>query len=359
MKIRIEMTAEELTKGTELCASILPGIDISSYFPTERQQIETKCNIYEMNNITDPETGMVSEIEIKTHFIMWMLRKLKPFVATFITLWHMFTDFCEDIQLMMGDITVLHNGEDLSEKLYKMAEESDYFHNSDEQFVEPIQQLSMEPIYSVHYKGDTLAEIVSNSRYFYLTEEEAMDFATSKKTDERYNDIHPLYCQKGYNGIDTKLLNSAFFEYRGYHIKKDSNTDRYIVIANGHEVIDRRNNILEAMSVIDFRSDCTKFLHRVYTTDKNKKNINQIFVNKECAKTYYNNTADADKCDDLYLISFSVPAYFDIDNIAACTISYRSYNIDISEDRTCTIDDMYFNTFNDAMDYIDEISIVL
>ena len=109
MKIHIEMTAEELTKGAELCTGIFPGIDVSSYVPTERQQLEAKCNIYEMSNVVDPETGIISEMEIKTHFIMWMIRKMKPFIATFVSLWHLFTDFCEDIQLMMGDVTVLYD----------------------------------------------------------------------------------------------------------------------------------------------------------------------------------------------------------------------------------------------------------
>lgn len=123
MKIRVEMTAEEITKGAEIIASIFPGIDTSSYIPTERQQVDAKCNIYEMSTISEPETGIIADLEIKTHFIVWMLRKMKPFIATFSTLWHMFTDFCDDIQLMMGDVTILHNGEDLAAKLSDIANE--------------------------------------------------------------------------------------------------------------------------------------------------------------------------------------------------------------------------------------------
>jgi hypothetical protein len=49
---------------------------------------------------------------------------MKPFIAAIMSLWHMITDFYEDMELMMGEVTVLTNGEDLAEKLGKMAEES-------------------------------------------------------------------------------------------------------------------------------------------------------------------------------------------------------------------------------------------
>lgn len=261
MKIRIEMTAEELNKGSELVAGILPGIDISSYVPANHQQVETKCDIFEIDNIVDPETGVISEIEIKTHFIMWMLRKMKPFIATFVTLWHMFTDFCEDIQLMMGDITVLHNGENLSDKLSKMVEESDYnctnndqFDESEQSLDELKQELSAEPIYSLHYFSNILNEIISNNRHFFLTKDEAIDFVASTKSKMQYRnqDIYPLYCQNGYNNVDTKLLNSKFFKYRGYYIKKDD-SNHYLVITDDNKFIDSYNTILEAMGVIDFK----------------------------------------------------------------------------------------------------------
>lgn len=132
MKIRIEMTSEEVSKSVELVAAILPGADVSQYMPNEHQQIDVKCNAYEMTNITDPETGITAEIEIKTHFIAWMLRKMKPFIAAIMSLWHMFTDFYEDMELMMGEVTVLTNGEDLVEKINKMAEEDDCLCTSDE-----------------------------------------------------------------------------------------------------------------------------------------------------------------------------------------------------------------------------------
>lgn len=139
MKIRVEMTAEEIAKGTEIIASIFPSIDVSQYMPTTLQEVDAKCNAYEMKNISDPETGICTEMEIKTHFIIWMLRKMKPFIATFMTLWHMFTDFFEDIQLMIGEVTILHNGEDLAAKLSKMARNDDYITNDEdmaERFVE-------------------------------------------------------------------------------------------------------------------------------------------------------------------------------------------------------------------------------
>ena len=139
MKIRIEMTAEEITKGAEIIASIFPGIDTSSYLSADRQQIDAKCNIYEMTTISDPESGITTDLEIKTHFIVWVLRKMKPFISTFITLWHMFTDFLEDIQLMMGDVTILHNGEDLAERFSKTVRDDDYTTNDKdmrEEFVE-------------------------------------------------------------------------------------------------------------------------------------------------------------------------------------------------------------------------------
>lgn len=144
MKIRIEMTAEELNKGIELTTTMFPGIDTSSYLPIKREQIEAKCNAYEMSNIIDPEIGVVTEMEIKTHFIIWMLRKMKPFVTTFVALWHMFTDLFEDIQLMMGDVTILHNGEDLCETLSKMAEESSYFDNASDDYAEQNQTTESE-----------------------------------------------------------------------------------------------------------------------------------------------------------------------------------------------------------------------
>lgn len=136
MKIYIEITSEEMAKGMELASTIFPGINISEYIPTERQELETKCNAYEMSNIVDPEAGVITEIEFKTHFVAWLLRKCKPFIATCASLFHMFTDFAEDIQLMMGEISITHNGEDLAEKLSKIAEDAECNDDEDEEDTE-------------------------------------------------------------------------------------------------------------------------------------------------------------------------------------------------------------------------------
>lgn len=124
MKIRIEITSEEVAKGMELTSTILPGINVSEYMPTEHQELEAKCNAYEMSNVVDPEAGVITEIEFKTHFVVWLLRKCKPFITACVSLFHMLTDFAEDIQLMMGEVSITHNGEDLAEKLSKIAEDA-------------------------------------------------------------------------------------------------------------------------------------------------------------------------------------------------------------------------------------------
>lgn len=124
MKIYIEMTAEEFNKGNELYAEIFP--ECKEFIPSEKQQIEMSCNIANINNIIDPESGILCEYELKTHFILWMLRKMRPFIAAIKSLWHMFTDFFEDIELMAGNVTILHNGVDLNEALSNAINELDY-----------------------------------------------------------------------------------------------------------------------------------------------------------------------------------------------------------------------------------------
>lgn len=353
MKIRIEMTAEELAKGAEFAASVIPGVSASDCIPAEHQQVEVKCNAFELNNVTDPETGVVSELEIKTHFIVWVLRKMKPFIAAFISLWHMFVDFFEDIELMMGDVTILNNGEDLNEKLSKMAEESDYFDDNDDEATstDPVQKIDMEAIYTVYYKGSTLGEINSYTRHFFMTDDEAQDFITSDLTDKHYSIINVLLCQKS-KDID-EMLDGTFFEYRGSYIKKDTDNS-YLIITN-NQVVNKAINLNGALSYIDFRLDYQRLMWRVFTTDHDHKDINLFFEHEEKAKQYCMETAAK---YNTKFTNFYVPADFDIYNTTPAFILYRGCTIAVNNDGSATAnigrENFYCATLCEAMDKVDD-----
>ena len=356
MRIRIEMTSEEVTKSAELATAISPSIDVSEYIPTERQTVEVKCNAYETTNTYDPETGIVTDIEIKTHFVVWILRKMKPFIAAIISLWHMFADFYEDIRLMMGDVTILHNGEDLADKLSKMAEETEYMDNEDDECVDrDSNSITMSKLYVVHYEAETFREIESEYRFFFTSESEA-NAIVNDGDYANYKRIHHLYCLKPYTCDIDEMLRADLFEYRGYTIEKDTD-DKYVVIIRNRRV-EWFAKLTQALSYIDFNIDMAKLVYRVYTSDKNNRaNVNRIFYKMDNAKEYMDITTQY----KTKLIFFNVPANFDFHAPTAAYISYKGYDIIVNNNSSATViidnqDNLFCDIFK-AMNYIDDIEV--
>lgn len=371
MKIIVTMTADELNKGKEILSSMIPSID--QYIPNEREQVETSCNIYNTNYVVDRNEGIISEIDLKTHFVLWLIRKMKPFITTAIAVWHMFTDLIEDITIMAGDMTVIHNGVNLNEQLNNITHQDEDY-EEDESYtdydVENSEQLEKDSIYTTHYNGKSEAEINEHIRFFFDTEEQAKMFITNDKAYmaadsgediSNYKEICALYCHH-ISGIGSKnrvkdlLENSRWFEYRGFTIQKSD--DRYDVIKNSSIVYTTVGNINEVLSHIDAKLDCKRTVWRVYSTVD--KSANRVFDKNNKATDYF--TKAGLHGLEPRLTHFEVPADFDFAKPVECTIKYRGY---LMEDTGCdgivyVIDGdtkvQHFSIF-DAMDTIDELNL--
>lgn len=369
MKIIVTMTADELCKGKEILSGMIPSID--SYIPSERNQLETTCNIYDANYVIDPEIGVVSEIELKSHFVLWLTRKMKPFIAAIMALWNMFTDLIEDISIMAGDVTVIHNGVNINDELKTVIEhDSDYeesctYTDEDKAESEEPDQLAMDPIYTVHYNGKSEAEIRKHIRFFFDTEEKAEEFITADPLSiganngediSNYKDIYILYCHRSstsYKDVTNMIDDGKWFEYRGFTIQKSDYT-YFVINKDGSTCFNRAENLNDALTYIDAKLDCKRIVWRIYSTTD--KSANRIFEKEDKASDFFTNARLHSL--DPRMIHFEVPIYFDFKRPTECIIDYRDYVMVVADNgMTCTINDdkqvQHISIF-DAMDYIDE-----
>lgn len=186
MKIRIEMTSEETAKTIEFIKFIILDFDISELMSADQQHVEVKCNICKMDIVADPVTGIATGFEIETRFIMWMLRKMKPFISVIVSLWGMIIDFFEDVEMMTGEVTVLRNGKslDVDDKELRMVHR---VYTSDPEHRCEVNRVFNDQTTAFMYMEETTK---FNTKYVFFYVPKDFDFGAPTPTHIEYKDRH-------------------------------------------------------------------------------------------------------------------------------------------------------------------------
>lgn len=214
MKIRIEMTSEETAKTIEFIKLIIPDLDTTELMPADQQHVEVKCNICEMDAIADPVTGIITAFEIKTHFVMWMLRKMKPFISVIASLWGMITDFFDDVEMMTGEVTILRNGKPLGvdDKEFRMVHR---VYTSDPEHREVNRVFNDQATAFVYMDNTTKF----NTKYVFFYVPKDFNFGTPTPAHIEYKDRHIDVIANGAASVNidgTRILCSDIYNALNY-----------------------------------------------------------------------------------------------------------------------------------------------